>query len=87
VQIEAVVEPEIEKKKVGKEAKEKVTKEKEPTKISKEKETPQAVVVPAITASPTPVSKASKSNPRKSVSAVNISSPLLKIPFKDGNVC
>jgi hypothetical protein len=87
VQIEAVVEPEIEKKKVGKEAKEKVTKEKEPTKISKEKETPQAVVVPATTASPTPVSKASKSNPRKSVSAVNISSPLLKIPFKDGNVC
>ncbi len=87
VQTEAVVEPEVEKKKVGKEVKEnaKVIKEKEPAKISKEKEIPQAAALPT-TNSPTPVVKSSKSNARKSYSAVNISSPLLKEPFKDGSV-
>ena len=86
VQIDTVVEPEVEKKKVGKEVKEnaKVIKEKDPAKMSKEKETLQAAV--PTTNSPTPVVKSSKINARKSYSAVNIASPLLKEPFKEGNV-
>ncbi len=76
----------VEKKKTGKESKEnvKTSKEKDPAKILKEKETLHSSVPAA--ESPAPVVKPAKSSARKSYSAVNISSPLLKEPFKEGNV-
>lgn len=81
---EVTAETELEKKKIGKDAKEnaKNIKDKDPTKILKEKEAP-STVVPA-TASPTPIVKTTKNPARKSYSAINISSPLLKEPFKEG---
>ena len=84
-QNEAAIESEVlEKKKTGKEAKETVKTPKEHTKTLKEKETPHCSS-PAVE-SPTPVAKSVKSSARKSYSAVNISSPLLKEPFKEGNL-
>lgn len=84
VQPDAAVENDSEKKKAGKESKEstKATKEKEAAKVLKEKETP---IVPPTHEPHTPVVKPAKSTARKSYSAVNISSPLLKEPFKEGN--
>lgn len=79
-QPETPVENEAEKKKAPKETV-KTPKEKEVAKVLKEKETPSTPV--SETTTPV-VSKQSKSSSRKSHSAINISSPLLKEPFKEG---
>lgn len=81
-QPEPPVEIETEKTKKAPKETVKTPKEKEVVaKVLKEKETPST---PA-SETTTPAVKASKSSSRKSFSAVNISSPLLKEPFKEGN--
>lgn len=76
--------PETEKKKSAKESKESAKSTKETTKVLKEKE-PSVSAVPVNDSQHTPVVKPAKSTARKSYSAVNISSPLLKEPFKEGD--
>ena len=79
------VELDTDKKRVGKEAKEnsKPLKEKESVKTPKDKEISNTAT---LSDHPTPVIKPVKTTARKSYSAVNISSPLLKEPFKEGNL-